>query len=170
MRFGKSVALLLTVLSSGVYAMSIADAGKVCLFSGISGVVTLDGKPAAGARLVRTVNREKDKSDETVTDATGHFSMPPMFERTITKFLPQEFVVSQKIEVIFAGETYELWNGVKRTAEENAESRGKPLVVSCELDLEEMNYIKVNGGPIFSRCTWDVKADEKFSGSIFDED
>lgn len=150
--------------------MSITEAGKVCLFSGISGVIKLDGKPVANARLVRTVNKEKDKVDETTTDENGYFEMPPVFERTITKFLPMEFVVGQKIEVYSEDKVTEIWSGVKRKPEENVESKGKPLVVECELSLEKMNYIKVNGGPIFSRCKWDVEPDKKFSGPAFEED
>ena len=131
--------------------MSIFDAGKVCLFSRISGVITLDGKPIANARLVRTVNKESDKVDEATTDEKGYFEMPAVFERTVTKFLPQEFVVSQKIVVHYQEKEYEIWSGIKRDKEENVESRGKPLVVTCELNLKEPNYIKVNDGPIFSQ-------------------
>lgn len=166
------IALLISLglFSVGAIAMSLLDAGKVCLFSGISGVITLDGKPVANARLVRTVNKEKDKVDETTTDENGYFEMPPVFERTISKFLPMEFVVSQKITVYNQDQEVEVWSGVKRIPDENAESKGKPLVVKCELGLEEMNYVKVNGGPIFSRCDWDVEPDKKYTGPVFDED
>ena len=150
--------------------MSVIDAGKVCLFSGISGVITMNGKPAANARLVRTVNRAKDITDETTTDENGYFEMPPVFERTITKFLPQEFVASQTIDVFYDGRpAIEMWSGVKRSQEENAEAKGKPLVVKCELTLKERNFVQVNGGPIFSRCEWDVIPDEKYNGPLFDE-
>lgn len=140
--------------------MSIQDVGKVCLFSAMSGVITLDGKPVTNALLKRTVKLSKPKTDETRTDNNGHFEFPAAFERTITKFLPQEFVASQKIIVYYRDEEYELWTGVKRTPEENAESRGKPLVVQCELGSEE-NHISVNDGPIFSLCKWDVEPDPK---------
>ena len=42
----------------GVYAMSLGDVGRVCLFSSISGTITLDGKPVVNARLVRTSDRD----------------------------------------------------------------------------------------------------------------
>ncbi len=84
---------ILLILTIGVIKMAFADIGKVCLFSEISGVITLDGKPVANAKLVRTVNKEKDITDETTTDDKGYFKMPAVYERTITKFLPMEFVV-----------------------------------------------------------------------------
>ncbi len=140
--------------------MSLTDIGKVCLFSKISGVITLNGKPAAGAKLVRTADRDGTKTDETVTDENGFFEFPAMFERTITKHLPMEFVASQEILVHYEGKEYEMWSGVKRKREENSESRGKPLDVKCELS-NEMKRIKVNGSPISSLCTWDVEPDKK---------
>ena len=139
--------------------MSILDAGKVCLFSKISGVVTFEGKPAANALLTRTASLSRDKVDKTRTDENGYFEMPAVFERTITKFLPQEFVARQVIVVNYNNQKYDIWSGVKRTEEENAEARGKPLVVSCDLTQQELDLIEVNGSPIFSRCKWDVDPD-----------
>lgn len=140
--------------------MSLGDVGKVCLFSAISGVITLDGVPAANARLVRTGDRDGAKTDETTTDENGYFEFPVMLERTITKLLPQEFVASQKIFVYYHDKKYEMWDGIKRTSEENTESRGKPLIVTCELNSEEKGIV-VNGSPIHSLCTWDVEPDPK---------
>ncbi|MCK4825737.1 carboxypeptidase regulatory-like domain-containing protein [bacterium] len=156
-----SVKIFLSVLiSNGVFAMGLSDAGKVCLFSKMTGVIKLDGKPVSNARLVRTVNLSKDEVDETTKDEKGNFKLDAKFTRTITKFLPQEFVVSQYIIVHYEDKEYEMWNGVKRKPEENTESRGKPLVVECELS-DELNVKKVNGSPIVSLCTWDAEADPK---------
>ena len=148
----------MVVVNKGVFAMGLSDAGKVCLFSGMSGVIKLDGKPVEGARLVRTVKKEKEKADEAVTDKNGYFEFDAIFERTITKFLPMEFVVSQQIDVLYNEKEYEMWSGVKREPEENAESKGKSLVVDCELNSEQ-SIIRVNGGVIFSLCKWDVEPD-----------
>lgn len=144
----------------GVFAMSLGEVGKVCLFSAMSGTITLDGKPVANARLVRTGDRDGAIVDETVTDKNGNFEFPAMFERTITKFLPQEFVASQEIIVHYQNKQYEMWSAVKRKKEENVESRGKPLVVACELNAEQ-NLIMVNDSPIHSLCSWDVEPDPK---------
>lgn len=138
--------------------MSLGDVGKVCLFSAISGTITLDGKPVVNARLVRTGDRDGPRVDETLTDERGYFEFPAMFERTVTKFLPMEFVASQKMMVQHQGIEYEMWNSVKRKREENTESRGKPLVVVCELNSEEKSIV-VDRVPIHSLCVWDVEPD-----------
>lgn len=136
---------------------SSTDFGKVCLFSAISGVVKLDGVPVAHAKLVR---KSGTKIDAIVTNEEGYFRFEAKFQRTITKFLPQEFCASQVITVYYEDKEYKMWSGVKRKKEENAESRGKPLIVECELYSEE-ELIIVNRSPIFSLCTWDVEPDPK---------
>lgn len=143
--------------------MSILDAGKVCLFSKISGVITYQGKPVANARLTRTAGLSKDKTDETRTDENGYFEMPAVFERTITKFLPQEFVAKQVIVVDYDNQQYDIWSGVKRTPDENAEARGESLEVSCEL-TQEKNLKQVNHSPIISRCIWAAEPDQSDTG------
>lgn len=140
--------------------MSASDVGKVCLFSRMTGVITLDGKAVINAKLVRTVDLSGPQTDETMTDESGRFEFPAVFKRTISKHLPQEFVSKQEIIVHHDGKQYTMWSGVKRTPDENSESRGKPLSVECELNSEE-KMIKVNNSPIFSLCTWDVEPDKR---------
>lgn len=160
----KKYVLILVVIFSlffvafGVFAMSLGDIGKVCLFSAISGKITLDGKPVANAKLVRTGDRDGPRVDGAVTDVNGYFEFAAMHERTITKLLPQEFVASQKIIVHYEGNEYEMWSAVKRKQEENSESRGNPLVVTCELNSAQ-NLIMIDGSPIHSLCVWDVEPD-----------
>jgi len=154
-----SVAVLATsstFFSSGANAVSI----KQCLFSSMTGVVNLDGKPVANIRLVRTINYNKDIVDETVTDENGKFEFPAVFRNNYAgKILPMEFVVNQAIIAHHNGKEYEMWSGVKRKPEENSESRGKALQVTCELGLEDKLHIWVNDSPISSLCTWDVEPD-----------
>lgn len=152
--------LSILVVTTEGFAMTLGDVGKVCLFSAMSGTITIDGKPVVNAKLIRTGDRDGAKTDETTTDENGYFQFPAMFERTITKFLPQEFVASQEIVVHYNNKEYEMWSAVKRKKEENAESRGKPLVVSCELSSEQ-TLIMVEGSPIHSLCVWDVEPDPK---------
>ncbi|MGQ9427623.1 DUF6795 domain-containing protein [Gilvimarinus sp. F26214L] len=148
--------------------MSLSDFGKLCLFSGISGVIKLHGEPVAGARLVRTASLEfSPKRDETTTDENGYFEFPPLYERSISKYLPQEFVAKQDLVAIHEGKEYVVWDGIKRDPSENAESRGNPLVVECNLEADEV-HLFVNHGWISSRCTWDVEPDPKITGPFFD--
>lgn len=66
-----------------------------------------------------------------------------------------------------------MWVGVKRKAAENAEARGNPLVVKCDLSWEPME-IQVDGGVYITRCKWDVIPDDepsidKLPGPLEDE-
>ena len=142
--------------------MSFSDIGKMCLFSGISGVITLDGQPVINARLKRIVRKahsEGKKTDETTTDDKGYFSMPAVFDRSIVgKILPMEFSVPQQIYVYYQGQEYKIWSGVKRDREENSESSGNPLIVSCELN-QEHEIASVGGGFVSSSCHWEFTPD-----------
>lgn len=138
--------------------MSLSDMGKVCLFSEMSGVLTVDGEPAPHVRLVRTAKWQSEQKDETITDEQGRFHFPAMTERTVAKFLPMEFVAHQEIQALLEDSKIRVWGGIKRTPEKNAESRGDALSVKCELNAEEQ-LVTVNGGPILSRCVWDVEPD-----------
>ena len=149
------VSLILLTFSYGVYAMGI----KQCLFSEMTGVVSFEGKPAAGVKLVRLVELNKELYDETVTDAQGNFHFPAIYQSSILrKILPMEFVVLQDITAHFKGKEYEVWHSVKRSPEVNTESKGKPLVVECDLSQAEAEAITIDGVTIFSRCNWDVQA------------
>lgn len=149
--------------------MSLSDFGKVCLFSGMSGVITLNGNPVVNARLVRTADRDGSKTDETTTDDYGYFEFPAMWERTITKYLPQEFVAAQEIILIHEGVKHEIWSAVKRKPDENAESRGEKIELKCELSNEEQHFW-VAGTPIHTRCTWNIEPDQPFEGSPFEDE
>lgn len=162
-RITKRFVFIILITSIGATGMALSDVGKVCLFSAISGVITQDGKPVANAKLVRKVNHSKDVIDETTTDQNGHFTMPAVFERTVTKLLPMEFVVRQAIYVKHEGKEYLLWEGVKREEKENSESRGQALIVRCELNQERL-FKQVNGNPIVSFCTWDAEPDKINTG------
>jgi len=152
------IAVFLSLTLLGGTAVGLTDVGKVCIFSAISGVITLNGQPVAHAKLIRTGSKERKHQDETTTDESGHFSFPPMYERSIAKYLPMEFVAEQQIMVNYKGLSYKLWSGVKRKSDENTESRGKPLVVTCSRNNEE-GYISVADSKFFTLCSLDVKPD-----------
>ncbi len=159
------ISFILLIFSYGVYAMSV----KPCLFSGMTGVVNYEGKPAANVRLLRQI--EGKDVDETITDEKGNFEFKVLYQKkSLFSFLPTEFVIQQRIFAFREGDEYEIWTGVKRRPEENSESQGKPLVVSCELTLEERNNIIVNGSLFFTMCKWDVEEDpEREDFDLFDD-
>ncbi|MDF1642537.1 DUF6795 domain-containing protein, partial [Thalassolituus oleivorans] len=87
--------------------------------------------------------------------------LPAVFDQSfLGKFLPGEFVAPQQIFVKYEGEEYKIWEGVKRTKEENAEARGQALVVLCELSSEHEPII-INGGFYFTQCDWGAVSDER---------
>ena len=134
--------ILLLIFSYGVYAVGSKGIGRQCLFSEMTGVINFEGKPAAGVKLVRMVDYNKKEYDETITDENGNFHFPGVYRNSLlSKVLPMEFVVGQQIIAHKDGKEYEMWVGVKRKPEENTESRGRPLIVDCELTLPEQKFI-----------------------------
>ncbi|MGI9280809.1 MAG: DUF6795 domain-containing protein [Endozoicomonas sp.] len=148
--------------------MSILDIGKMCTFSKISGVILNNGEPVANATVIRETDYEKKFTDQTTTDENGYFEMPALFVRSIAKYLPQEFVVGQSIKVVIGDKEERIWFGVKRKKEENVESRGKPLIVTCDLTNDE-EHLEVNGSLFIGKCRWDVEPDEDILRELLEE-
>ena len=142
--------------------MAASHMGKDCLFSAISGTITLNGEPAAGAHVKRTAGKahvEGEFTDETFTDENGYFAMPAIWERNLlSRVFPMEFAVPQEIYVDYKGEEYLVWVSVKQKRSENSESRGKPLVVECELNSDKRLF-EVDGSFFSVKCKWDVEED-----------
>jgi hypothetical protein len=157
------VFLTLSLSASGALSMSLFEPKKVCLFSAISGVITLNGEPAKGAHVKRIVEKfysSGHNTDETMTDDNGYFELPAVFDQSfLGKFLPGEFAIPQQVFVTYGGEEYKVWAGVKRTKDENSEARGNELVVQCKLDSEPQ-AIAVDRGFYYTQCSWGVETDE----------
>src|SRR5690554_7316857 len=90
--------IFLIFLSSEALSMPIGK--KLYLMSEISGIITLNGQPAAGAKLKRIVSKAYSRSeltDEAITDANGYFSMPAVTQhKLVQKIFPMEFVRSEE--------------------------------------------------------------------------
>lgn len=156
-----SVALI--VANTETSAMSILDAGKVCTFSRISGVILRDGKPLQDVTITRTTSYQDKKSDQTKTDSKGFFELPAVFERNAMSLLPQEFLVGQLLQVAIDGEEITIWEGVKRSKEENSEARGKHIAITCDIESEN-HVIEVNNQPFITKCQWNVVPDSVDKG------
>jgi len=134
---------------------------KTCLFSAISGTITLNGKPVANARIKRVSN---ERIDESKTDENGYFSMPSVFDTSISnairKFVPSQFVSPQALYIYVDGMEYQLLEGIKRKESEFSESRGKPWAISCELS-DDPTWFRIDGNAFSSRCKWDAEHDKK---------
>ncbi|OHA80390.1 MAG: hypothetical protein A2675_01335 [Candidatus Yonathbacteria bacterium RIFCSPHIGHO2_01_FULL_51_10] len=113
---------------------------KIVLFSAVNGVITLDQKPLAGARVTRTVEwKDETYKDEATTSASGSFHLPEM--PGPGRIVLAEFVASQLMEVEYQDQKWLIWRMVKREAgpnrelvdDNNWESAGTPIEFSCEL-------------------------------------
>lgn len=121
--------------------MGMFDFLKVCLFSEVNGVVTLGGRPVAGAEVIRTaVLNNKVYRDTTTTDAGGHYHLEARFTRSVNSILPVEPFIYQKMFIRYQGKEHRAWEVDKRNYDVNGEIK-KPLNLSCELtDPEEKKW------------------------------
>lgn len=116
--------------------MGLFDFMKICLFSEVKGVVTLEGKPVAGAEIVRTAEiNDKVHTDKTVTDESGKFHFEAMYTHSMNKIIfIIEPVIPQTMTIIHNDEEYLGWRTSKRDYHENAElDDGKKIRLTCEI-------------------------------------
>ena len=120
--------------------MGFFDFAKACLYSEVSGVVTLHGKPVAGAEIIRKAwwPDEKLHTDTTTTDAQGAFHFAPMFVFSlIHQYIALEPVIEQSMLIRFQGKEYPAWHGHKRDFDiRNEFEDNKPRTLICELTEE----------------------------------
>jgi hypothetical protein len=136
--------------------MSLFSGEDVCVFSSMQGMVTLNGKPVAGAKLRRVVTwkDKKGESDSTETDAEGRFEFPAMM-RTLKQMLPAQFVAHQSIYVIYNDTEYHIWEMGKTSKQENSELGHVADNLTCELTDELEPYPEAPGGLLLTVCKWD---------------
>ena len=140
--------------------MGFFDFAKVCLYSEVSGVVTLHGKPVAGAEIIRKAwwPDEKLHTDNTTTDAQGAFHFAPMFAFSLLrKYMPIEPYVRQQMFIRYQGKEHTGWDGSKHGYELNDEfwdRKHHPL--TCELNKEPLVKGEKFGlvTPVETICKW----------------
>lgn len=155
------VAALALFLSLMVYSpkgvsMSLFKSEEVWIFSPMEGVVTFEGRPAAGAKIVRVVKWQSDEgeTDEVVTDEAGRFRLSGM-TRNLRQMLPAEFVAYQDLYVHYQGEEYHVWVMSKREKGKFGELGGEPVNLRCEL-TDEIERIEIDRGLLGTSCKWDA--------------
>lgn len=144
---------------------------KHCVFSAISGTITLNGEPVKHARLVRTGklgHAKTDVVDETTTDENGYFSLPNMFQSASEAGGLAMFIIFQQITVEHEGAIHRIWSGNKMDSGVNTEGRGKPLNITCEL-INEDEVKNVQGNSFITKCDLGVELDviEDQSNNLF---
>jgi len=116
--------------------------GSKTLFSAVTGVVQLEGKPCVGAQIEQSVSDGGGERIETekVTGSDGKFSFPEITKsKGLFSFLPGEFVASQELIIRFEGREYQGWISTKRSMEANSETGGRPFELICNLN-EDPDY------------------------------
>jgi hypothetical protein len=146
-KFKFLIGAVLLLITLQVSAMSLFGF-KVCLATEVKGVVTLQGKPVANAKVTREVLfRDQKLNSETITDEKGNFSLPAVYERTVWKHTPFEVVIGQTINIEFENKQYLAFRTSKRNFDVDGELNSPiaiengqvltPFILACELTNEE---------------------------------
>lgn len=128
---------------------------EAVLFSSLEGKLTVEGKPAAGAKI-KLWFAWKDKEGEFhhyTADDNGFFSIPVHTVSYKQNFLAQ-LVVSQEITVEHKGKEYEMWSMSKMDPAEFTELGVKPVNLRCEL-TNELETIRGNNSLGGTVCNWE---------------
>lgn len=134
-------------------AMSLFDVGKTCVFSEVKVRLFKDGEPLKNVKVIRRWEWNELKEDSTVSDDSGYFEFPAVFEKSVSRLLPMELVIAQGLYVVENGEEQKIWSNSKREPEENAEFDGKAIDLVCEM-TNEMKIYKDFGSRMRTLCTW----------------
>jgi Domain of unknown function (DUF6795) len=138
---------LITIIFSLSFAtegwgMGLFDFMKIYMASEFNGVVTLEGKPLQGVKVIRTVDDdEKITTQTTETDAEGRFYFDAVIKHSLIKFVPIEPRYYQKVFITHEGKEFLGLDMAKGDYAENGEIWKKeggelidlPLNFSCEL-------------------------------------
>lgn len=145
------LSIILMLLPQGTFAMSIFNPTKTCVFSEVKARLVLNGEPLKNAKVTRQWEWHKRRSDEAVTDAEGHVTFPAVYESSVTRLLPAEIVIGQRLSVELNDEVIIFWQNSKREAVENSEYGGSSFDVVCELS-EEKVLIESYGSLMATMC------------------
>lgn len=143
--------ILLIFATQGVSAMSRFNPTKTCVFSEVRARLTLNGEPIRNTEVTRQWEWHKRKSDSAFTDDDGYVYFPAVFESSITRLLPAEIVIGQRLSIEVDGEEFKFWQNSKREPQENSEYGGKSFNVSCEI-TEDKVLIEDYGSMMATMC------------------
>jgi len=128
---------------------------EVVLCSPMEGTITLNKKPAIGAKIERLIKWKDNtgENDITLTDDHGKFKLPLKKEKaTLSKI--SQFVVAQEIRVYYQDEEYLIWTMGKMSKKLYGELNGKPLNFHCEL-TDEDESLRFENSLLVTKCKWD---------------
>lgn len=155
MRTSKIIVLSLAiVLFFSIGVKDMLGVGKTCVFSSVKMQILKNGKPVKNAQVIRRWEWNKLKEEKTTTDENGYFSLPAVYESSVSRLLPIELVIAQGIYVVEEGEEKKIWSNSKRKPDENVEFGGKPIDMRCEL-TNDLKIYKQFGSRMRTLCEWE---------------
>lgn len=149
------MSVILLFFSMKGVAMSLLFGTEVVLFSPMEGKITFEGKPAANAKIVRTIIWKGDagETDTFYTSEDGSFTLP--LKRTKVRIPPlAEFRIAQEIRVFYNEKEFPIWAKSKRDLGLYGEMGGKPLNFRCEI-TDELVLIEGFDDLFGTSCKWD---------------
>lgn len=161
LRLGLSVAVLM-IFSQQVMADMFSWLKKydVYLSPAVHGMVTLNGKPVAGAEVLRELTYDKDYIDNTVTAADGSFRFPEKHIRSRKPGSLQEMRTRQVISLRHHDKQYLLWYLTTSSITPQQAIVQKLASLQCDLTNEELEQVFTNfekpdfPHSTFSICRW----------------
>lgn len=147
--------LMISLYSMKGVAMSLLFGTEVVLFSPMEGKITFEGKPAANAKITRTIiwKGDEGETDTFYTSENGEFKLPIKKTRVRIPLLA-EFVLTQELDVFYAGKEFSIWVKAKQDLEEYGELGGRPINFRCELTDKRVRLEDFNG-MFGTSCKWD---------------
>lgn len=136
--------------------MSFLGIGKTCVFSSVTAVLTKNGEPLEGVRVIRRWEWNELKQDETTTNEQGVFEFSAVYESSVSRLLPVELVIAQGLYVEIEGREEKIWSNTKRRPEDRAEFGGMEVTLICELTNKRKIY-RDFGSVMNTLCTWEEK-------------
>lgn len=160
-RFAAIVSALTGLVACKTPGGMIEHQTDVHLSPEVNGVVMLDGNPAKGARVVRTLDYDQEYQEETLTNEGGAFYFP---EKTIQSSRPGKLLdetrVRQIVTVTYQGEKYLLWYATPGTIHWRTGITNRLSSMRCELTNPEVEQGFENvekprfPHSTFSVCRW----------------
>jgi len=84
----------------------------------------------------------------------GNLKFPAVYESSLTRLTPMELVIAQSLHAKVDGEEFMFWVNTKFDPKENAEFKGRPTVLTCDLS-KEMKTTREFGSIMYTLCTWE---------------
>ena len=145
--------------------MGFLDFMRIYIFSEVDGVVTLEGKPVPGARVVRTADyKDVVHTDTVMTDEQGRFHFDDLYTYSVRL---SETAIWQKIIIHYQDKEFLAWELLKTHENHYGELNDpetpkapiKKLDLRCELTVDQNSKqvidFELGKKTIYGLARWD---------------